>query len=143
MKDYPNEDDITEQLGDMIKTLSAVTFPERDRIVEKLTILHVDILEEYDWWTMAEDGFDILKQLLKAKLRLKKSQTNDESLIVISSSIQTLRTLLSENEKYVGMLIKCDQITNIVSGVLWLAPFIILVIVMAWLLQHFFPHLFT
>jgi hypothetical protein len=40
VKDYPNEDDITEQLGDMIKTLSTVTFPERDCIIENLQTIH-------------------------------------------------------------------------------------------------------
>lgn len=143
MKDYPNEDDITEQLGDMITPLSAATFPERDIIVEKLTKLHSDMLEEYDWWTFTDDAFEILKQLLKAKLRLKKTQTNDESLIVISSSVQTLRTLLLKNKEYVGVLMKHDQISNIIIPGLWLASILILVIVTAWLLAYFFPHLFT
>ncbi|MCU6244022.1 hypothetical protein [Enterobacter asburiae] len=139
MKDYPNEDDITEQLGDMIKPLSAATFPERDNIVEMLTKLHSNMLEEYDWWTFTDDAFNILKLLLKAKLRLKKTQTNDESLIVISSSVQTLRTLLLENKKYVYMLIRCDQTYHIMRGALFLAPVIILVMVTGWFLSHYFP----
>lgn len=137
------EDDITAQLGDMIIPLSAATFPERDNIVEKLTKLHSDMLEEYDWWTFTDDAFDILKQLIKAKLRLKKTQTNDESLIVISSSAQTIRTLLLKNKEYVGVLMKCDQISNIMIPALWLASILILVIVTVWLLAYFFPHLFT
>ncbi|WP_235424018.1 hypothetical protein [Citrobacter koseri] len=138
MKNYPNEDDITEQLGDMIKPLSAVTFQERDNIVDMLTKLHRNMLEEYDWWTFTDDAFNILKLLLKAKLRLKKTQTNDESLIVISSSVQTLRTLLLENKKYVDMLMRCDQTSLIMSGVLWLAPLIIMVMGVAWFWAHYF-----
>ncbi|CAI2031066.1 Uncharacterised protein [Serratia fonticola] len=135
MKTYPNEDDITEQLGNMIKTLTTITFSERDGIVEKLQIMHDGLVEEYCDSVLSDDGFVILKKLIRVKLRLKKSQTNDESLTVISSSILTLRELIKKNEALFWLWVECDQrlhmmksffplvmaitLTLIVVGVVW------------------------
>ncbi|WP_436883152.1 hypothetical protein [Enterobacter asburiae] len=109
MKDYPDGKDITEQLGDMIKTLSAVTFPERDSIIEKLQIIHNELVEVYCDSILSEYGFSVLKRLIRVKVKLKKSQANDESLPVISSSILTLRDILKKNEVNYCLWLDCYQ----------------------------------
>lgn len=130
MKDYPNEDDITEQLGDMIKTLSTVTFPERDSIIEKLQIIHDELVEEYCDSVLSGDGFAVLKRLIRVKVKLKKSQTNDESLSVISSSILTLRDLIKKNEALFWLWVECDQHIHRMKSIGPLVLVIILILIL-------------
>ncbi|WP_235424019.1 hypothetical protein [Citrobacter koseri] len=109
MKDYPNGEDIIEQLGDMIKMLATVTFPERDSIIEKLQIIHNELVEVYCDSILSEYGFSVLKRTIRVKVKLKKSQPNDESLPVISSSILTLRDILKKNRENFWLWVDCYQ----------------------------------
>ncbi|EFL2148266.1 hypothetical protein AM531_003672 [Escherichia coli] len=123
METYPNPDDIRENTADILKALTVDNIPERYGFTEELASLENCISDdEYCNMEFYETGYALLKALLRTRQRLKRTDPAHPLLPLISSSVETLRAQLKENEAYVRLLIGMDAVSRRV-GVINVALF--------------------